>query len=58
MGINLMKRYCIFPDQTEIELDQKLSLLETQNDQVCIAYTDELAGVQTLWVPKEFIATK
>ena len=57
-GNKLMKRYCVFPDQTEIELHPTLSLIEIQDEQVHIAYLDEVAGVQSLWVPKEFITTK
>lgn len=50
-----MKKYCIFPDQSQFELHSVLDVCETQT---CIAYIDEEAGTQILWVPNEFIVTQ
>lgn len=49
-----MKKYCIFPDETEIELD---SILDQTDIQTYISYCDE--GIpQMLWVPNEFVSSK
>lgn len=59
LGTNIiMKNYCIFPDCTEIELHDTLSVIDQSQEQVCIAYIDKEAGSQVLWVPKEFIVKK
>ena len=50
-----MKKYCIFPDQSRFELHKNLSILDITDSQTLVAYVDEEAGSQVLWVPNDFI---
>lgn len=46
-----MKKYCIFPDQSKVEIQ---SILDVSGDQTCICYISEELP-QVLWVPNDFI---
>ena len=48
----------IFPDQTEIDHHQTFSILDVAEGQSHVAYLDKEAGLQTLWVPNDFIIDK
>ena len=47
-----MKKYCVFPDETKIELH---SILDVTDTQTYICYYDENIP-QTLWVPNDFLS--
>ena len=45
----------LFPDQTKFDLHKTLSILDVTDSQTLVAYMDDEAGAQVLWVPNEFI---
>ena len=49
-----IKKFCIFPDYTEFQLQ---SILDKGDTQSCVCYYHE-DTLQTLWVPNEFVADK
>ena len=48
----------VFPDQTEINMHETMSILDKQSDQTLVAYLDAQAGTQVLWVPNDFVVDK
>jgi hypothetical protein len=50
-----MMKALIFPDQTKIDRNQTFSILDVAEGQSLVAYLDKEAGLQTLWVPSDFI---
>lgn len=48
----------VFPDQTEINIHETMSILDKQDNQSLVAYSDAQAGTQVLWVSNDFIIDK
>jgi hypothetical protein len=48
----------LFPDHTEINCHQTFSILDVAEGQSLVAYLDKEAGLQTLWVPNDFVIDK
>ena len=54
MSNTLIKKYCVFPDQSKIQLH---SILDTNDTQTLICYHNENEP-QILWVPNDFITNE